>query len=97
MFLIPTEGVKPPRQRVRGILSSALTPSFEAELFRTEQIPSRPMNSSVPESLPAAAAKFKERFNQALTEAAIGSLIPPPFAVQGLQHFSLPSRVNSPP
>lgn len=55
------------------------------------------MNSSVPESLPAAAAKFKERFNQALTEAAIGSLIPPPFAVQGLQHFSLPSRVNSPP
>lgn len=54
------------------------------------------MNSSVPESLPAA-AKFKERFTQALTEAAIGTLIPPPCAVQGLQHRSLPSRVNSLP
>lgn len=94
-LLIATEDVNA-CQRVWGILSTALTLSFEAELFRTEQILSRPMNSSVPESLPAA-AKFKECFTQALTEAVIETLIPPPCAVQGLQHRSLPSRVNSPP
>lgn len=94
-MLIATEDVNA-CQRVWGILSSALTLSFEAELFHTERILSRPMNSSVPESLPAA-AKFKERFTQALTEAAIGTLIPPPCAVRGLQHRSLPSRVNSLP
>lgn len=65
-LLIATEDVNA-CQRVWGILSSVLTLSFEAELFRTEQILSRPMNSSVPESLPAA-AKFKECFTQALTE-----------------------------